>query len=312
MTSLSSWFIGGGRSHHHLQPNQGDSSFSLSSSASRREQRHPQPQPQQEQPYENATLVDESNNDTIDNAEVPRRQSDGMNIVVWESPMRGRIRRRQQREPHTGTEQQQQQQQQHHHSVSDFKVQIPSALCDICVLFWDWAQAAVEVWIELLSAPPLPLGTLQKLSIVFLGMEKIRDNLDHTAAVMLMFMPRPATAGAAVASGGEGNEPWILYAMPQYFLWGIPAVVALFSVSFVITFQLTWNHQEEAVIATALMSLIFLEALLPLFILGCASMFLFQQVSWESGLALLVLVWLGSTFSAHCIRRMLYQSLGHG
>jgi hypothetical protein len=181
------------------------------------------------------------------------------------------------------------------------KIPIPSLLCDFVTFFFEWTFAAVDVWADILSAPPFPLETLQKVSIVLLGVDRIRDNLDHAALVVLIH---------PTAVGSTGNMA--MASIPHYLVWGVPGLVAILSVSFVLTLQLSWGHQEEAVIATALILLIFLEALLPLFILGCASMFLFQQVSWETGLVLLILVWLGSTFCAHCIRRMLYQSLGHG
>ena len=192
-------------------------------------------------------------------------------------------------------------------SSSTIKLQVPCLLCDCVSFFWDWTFAAVEIWIDVLTAPPFPLETLQKVSIVLLGVEAIRDNIDHSALLTLVNHPNDPRHAAAA-----GDGPLTLAAIPHYLIWGVPAAIAMLSVSFVLTLQLTWGHQEEAVIATALILLIFLEALLPLFILGCTSMFLFQQVSWETGLALLVIVWLGSTFCAHCIRRMLYQSLGHG
>ncbi|CAB9520155.1 expressed unknown protein [Seminavis robusta] len=187
-------------------------------------------------------------------------------------------------------------------STPTIRIPIPSLLVDCVTFCFDWTYAAVEIWAEVLSAPPFPLSTLHKVSIVLLGVERIRDNLDHSALVVLLMNHHPSSSSV---------ETWSS-SIPQYIVWGIPGIVALLSVSFVLTLQLSWGHQEEAVIATALILLIFLEALLPLFILGCTSMFLFQQVSWETGLVLLVMVWLGSTFCAHCIRRMLYQSLGHG
>lgn len=182
------------------------------------------------------------------------------------------------------------------------KLQIPSLLCDCVSFFWNWTFAAVEVWVDVLSAPPFPLETLQRVSIVLLGVEKVRRNLDQST--LIVFVNPDGTPVDAAA--------WSLGSIPHYLIWGIPGLIAVLSISFILTLQLSWGHQEEAVIATALIMLIFLEALLPLFILGCTSMFLFQQVSWETGLILLVVVWLGSTFCAHCIRRMLYQSLGHG
>ena len=218
--------------------------------------------------------------------------------VIWDSPTRGRLQRRRRRRHPPPTD------------TPDFKVRIPPAICDFVAFFFEWTQAALEVWVELLTAPPFPTATLQKVSIILLGMEQLREYVEQSltnkgGALMLVF-----TTSQSEEIGGE--EAWTLYSIPKYLIFGLPAVIALMSVSFVITLQLTWGHQEEAVIATALISLIFLEALLPLFILGCTSMFFFQQVSWETGLAMLVAVWLGSTFCAHVIRRMLYQSLGHG
>lgn len=189
------------------------------------------------------------------------------------------------------------------------KFRIPSLLCDCVVFFFDWTFAAVELWMEILAAPPFPTETLQKVSIVLLAVEAIRDNIDHSALLVALVNTNNADPNQ-ISVGADGT--WTLTAVPQYLVWGVPAAIGMLSASFVLTLQLTWGHQEEAVIATALILLIFLEALLPLFILGCTSMFLFQQVSWETGLALLLVVWLGSTFCAHCIRRMLYQSLGHG
>lgn len=188
------------------------------------------------------------------------------------------------------------------HGSPAIKLQIPSLLCDFVSFFWNWTFAAVEVWVDVLSAPPFPLETLQRVSILLMGVERIRRNLDQSTLIVFV---NPDGSPMDTA-------PWSLASIPHYLIWGIPGLIAVLSISFVLTLQLSWGHQEEAVIATALIMLIFLEALLPLFILGCTSMFLFQQVSWETGLILLVVVWLGSTFCAHCIRRMLYQSLGHG
>ena len=200
------------------------------------------------------------------------------------------------------------------------KLRLPCLLCDCVAFFWDWTFAAAELWMEVLTAPPFPIETLQKVSIVLLGVEVIRDNVDHSALLVALVNTHNAAATNSNNINGDENQmatvvdgTWAqLASMPQYLVWGVPAVIGMLSASFVLTLQLTWGHQEEAVIATALILLIFLEALLPIFILGCTSMFLFQQVSWETGLALLLVVWLGSTFCAHCIRRMLYQNLGHG
>jgi hypothetical protein len=200
------------------------------------------------------------------------------------------------------------------------KIPIPSFLCDCVILVFEWTFAAVEVWTDILSAPLFPLATLQKISIVLLGVDRIRDNLDHSVLLVLLHPSSATTTTTTTAAAGMISSSGIgrianmafLFSIPHYLVWVIPGVVAILSVSFVLTLQLSWGHQEEAVIATALILLIFLEALLPLFILGCTSMFLFQQVSWETSLVLLFIVWLGSTFCAHCIRRMLYQSLGHG
>lgn len=223
---------------------------------------------------------------------------------------------------------QQQQQRRRRRSSSTIKLQVPCILCDCAIFFYDWTFAAIEIWMEVLIAPPFPVETLQKVSIILLAVEIIRDSIDHEALLAMATIPTTTAAsggdsnqyplGIAFAANGGGmtynfgHGPMTLASIPHYLIWGVPLALAMVSISFVFTLQIAWGHQEEAVIATALILLIFLEALLPLFILGCTSLFLFQQVSWETGLALLVIVWVGSTFTAHCIRRMLYQSLGHG
>jgi len=197
------------------------------------------------------------------------------------------------------------------------KVPIPCVLCDCAAICYDWTLSVMEVWFELLTAPPCSVDTLRAISILLLGVEKIRDTLDQSTLLQQLVFDATTSTPQFIKNGTHNNNSvdinsLTLADIPQYLLWGIPAGVAMLSISFILTLQLTWGHQEEAVIATALILLVFLEALLPLFILGCASMFLFQQVSWETGLLLLVVVWVGSTFCAHCVRRMLYQSLGHG
>ena len=196
------------------------------------------------------------------------------------------------------------------------KLQIPSIVCDVISSFWEWSTAAVEIWMDVLTAPPLPPEALQRVAIILLGVEMIRDSIDHSALLTLMqqqklIITNHSSGATAAAVGGGGGELTIVN-VPHYMIWGIPVSIAALSASFVFALQFIWGQQEEAVIATALILLIFLEAMLPVCIVGLSSLFIFQQVSLEMGLGVLVAVWLGSTLCAGCIRRMLYQSLGHG
>ena len=268
------------------------------------------------QEIEHADMVDDSSSnwvDIVDPASDADEYSNNNSLLfrLWQR-LRGRANNNNNNTEDSGSRRRRRR-------CSTIKLQLPCLLCDCVAFFWDWTFAAVELWMEVLTAPPFPIETLQKVSIVLLGVEVIRDNIDHSALLVALVNTNNAATTNGNNINGDANQMvtvvdgvWTLASIPQYLVWGVPAVIGMLSASFVLTLQLTWGHQEEAVIATALILLIFLEALLPIFILGCTSMFLFQQVSWETGLALLLVVWLGSTFCAHCIRRMLYQSLGHG
>lgn len=105
----------------------------------------------------------------------------------------------------------------------------------------------------------------------------------------------------------------------QYLSWCLPLVLLVICISqhqLVSTTSLLWpgvsNHSppDEVFLVAALVSLLFLEALFPLTILACTSLFLLQKLSCATSLAILGGVYVMSSTTAGWIRCILYSYIG--
>jgi hypothetical protein len=64
--------------------------------------------------------------------------------------------------------------------------------------------------------------------------------------------------------------------------------------------------------ATALVTLFILEAILPLVFVAFTTALVWKQVTWVTGLFVMAVLWIILAGFAHWIRRTVYQSMGHG
>ena len=94
------------------------------------------------------------------------------------------------------------------------------------------------------------------------------------------------------------------YVPPSTWVW-----LALASFSSFFCLLLT---RQEAAIATALVTLFLLEAVLPIMFVMFTTVLICKQVSLTSGICIMASLWTILVALANWIRRTVYQSMGHG
>lgn len=94
------------------------------------------------------------------------------------------------------------------------------------------------------------------------------------------------------------------YVPPSTWVW-----LALASFSSFFCLLLT---RQEAAVATALVTLFILEAVLPLLFVMFTAFLIWKQVSWTTGIVIMAILWTILVALANWIRRTVYQSMGHG
>lgn len=94
------------------------------------------------------------------------------------------------------------------------------------------------------------------------------------------------------------------YVPPSAWVW-----LALASFSSFFCLLLT---RQEAAIATALVTLFLLEAVLPIIFVMFTSVLIWKQASWTFGICIMASLWTILVALANWIRRTVYQSIGHG
>lgn len=94
------------------------------------------------------------------------------------------------------------------------------------------------------------------------------------------------------------------YVPPSIWIW-----LALASFSSFFCILLT---QQDAAMATALVTLFILEAVLPVLFVLFTTFLIWKQVSWTTGLFIMAILWTILVSLANWIRRTVYQSMGHG
>ena len=147
-------------------------------------------------------------------------------------------------------------------------------LSDTLSICLDWSSTCWRLCYNLLSAPGyLDDANLLRLSLVVLACHHV----------------------------DMWHEAWV---PPSTWIW-----LALFSFSSF--FCLLWTRQEAAM-ATALVTLFVLEAVLPLVFVSFTTLLVWKQVTWMTGLTIMAIFWILLAALAHWIRQTVYQSLGHG
>lgn len=147
-------------------------------------------------------------------------------------------------------------------------------ICDLLTICYDWTASCCSLCCNVLSAPcKLDEANLLRFSLLVL--------LCHH-----------------VDSWNEARVP------PSTWIW-----LTLLCFSSFFCLLLT---RQEAAMATALITLFVLEAIMPVVLLGLSAFVLCKQISLLEGMLVMVIVGISIGITAQWIRQTVYQRMGHG
>lgn len=165
-------------------------------------------------------------------------------------------------------------------------VTMDSSVLDAFCSFFSHSQEFAREVVNVFNQTNLSKDTVYRISILLLGLRLVHNQL-------------------LVPLEEDSRQ------LSTHLLWLLPLLTSILSVSISITLLLQYNPAETAVLA-GVVTLLFVEFLMPLAVVGCAALFLVQALSLDSAVVMLATAWITCSISSRSIRIALYPSLGHG
>jgi hypothetical protein len=189
--------------------------------------------------------------------------------------------------------------QNHHHIVT-----IPPIVADVCKQAVEWSRMFWDVGVALVSMPLFQNDdSLELVSIVLLTGYTLIPYVHSILPPMEIWMFHLPDGSAL-----PPNEVWMMF--PVMWLWCAPLLLS-FSIAILISSPYWWRpHQEETILmVSALVTLFFIEALLPIMILLSSTFLLLRDVDWVTGVLIMFVIWTLMMFMAHIVRCAIYQTM---
>ncbi len=195
-------------------------------------------------------------------------------------------------------------------------LQVPSFLADGIATIQSFCFACWQLGWELTTCRLIPSKTvLYRISVMAIAWERVLEDLcweathNHGSCTAAFSITTTTTT--------TSTPTWPLTNLLVHLSWFLPFLIFVISIShyqIVSSPTLLWPripHQaEEIFLVTALVSLLCLEILFPLAILGCTSLLLWHKISCTTSLAVLGGVYVVSSTTARWIRCLLYSYIG--